>query len=113
MTLRGHTNKIVSLAPDPDSKWGLVSGSHDGTCRIWDLRSTRQGTRDEGGGLVGESVYVVERESQKGAKRPVAGDGIKVLSVAWDRDLGIVSAGEDKKVQINRGRGVTRAEETS
>jgi ribosome biogenesis protein YTM1 len=111
MTLRGHTNKIVSLSPDPESNYGLVSGSHDGTCRVWDLRSSRQGTKDEGSGLVGEAVYVVERESQKGlSKRPVAGEGIKVFSVSWDRDVGIVSAGEDKMVQVNTGRGVTRAE---
>jgi ribosome biogenesis protein len=108
MTLRGHANKIVAIAPDPESAWGLVSGSHDGTCRVWDLRSTRQGTRDEGGGLVGESVYIVERESAKAGKRPVAGDGIKVLSVVWDREVGIVSGGEDKRVQISRGKGVTR-----
>jgi ribosome biogenesis protein YTM1 len=112
MTLRGHTNKIISLSPDPDSTWGLVSGSHDGTCRVWDLRSTRQGTRDEGGGVVGESVYVIERESRKGEKKPVGGEGIKVLGVAWDKDCGIVSAGEDKRVQINRGKGVTRTSES-
>lgn len=111
MTLRGHTNKIVSIAPDPDSTWGLVSGSHDGTCRVWDLRSTRQGTRDEGGGTVGESVYVIERESRKGEKRPVGGEGIKVLGVVWDQGVGIVSAGEDKMIQINRGKGVTRPTE--
>jgi len=110
MTLRGHTNKIVSIAPDPESNYGLVSGSHDGTCRVWDLRSSRQGTKDEGGGLVGEAVYVVERESQKGGKRPVGGEGIKVFGVEWDRDVGIVSGGEDKMVQINRGRGVTRTD---
>jgi ribosome biogenesis protein YTM1 len=108
MTLRGHTNKIVSIAPDPESNYGLVSGSHDGTCRVWDLRSSRQGTKDEGGGLVGEAVYVVERESAKGGKRPVGGEGIKVFGVAWDKDVGIVSGGEDKMVQVNRGRGVTR-----
>jgi ribosome biogenesis protein YTM1 len=109
MTLRGHANKIVSLVEDPESNYGLASGSHDGTCRVWDLRSSRQGTKDEGGGLVGEAVYVIERESGKGGKKPVAGDGIKVFGVAWDKDVGIVSAGEDKMVQINRGRGVTRA----
>jgi ribosome biogenesis protein len=108
MTLRGHTNKIVSIAPDPDSTWGLVSGSHDGTCRVWDLRSTRQGTRDEGGGVVGESIYMIERESRKGEKKPVGGEGIKVLGVCWDREVGIVSAGEDKRVQINRGKGITK-----
>jgi ribosome biogenesis protein YTM1 len=76
---------------------------------VWDLRSTRAGTRDEGGGTVGESVYVIERESQKGEKRAVGGEGIKVFGVAWDREVGIVSVGEDKRVQINRGKGVTRA----
>jgi ribosome biogenesis protein YTM1 len=111
MTLRGHTNKIVSLCPDPESNYGLVSGSHDGTCRVWDLRSSRQGTKDEGNGLVGEAVYVVERDTQKdSAKRPVGGEGIKVFGVAWDKEVGIVSGGEDKMVQINRGRGVTRAD---
>lgn len=108
MTLRGHTNKIVSLAADPDSPWGLVSASHDGTCRVWDLRSTRAGTRDEGGGVVGESVYVVERESKKGEKKSVGGEGVKVFGVAWDREIGIVSGGEDKMLQINRGKGITK-----
>ncbi|TAQ89524.1 hypothetical protein B7494_g2182 [Chlorociboria aeruginascens] len=73
MTLRGHGNKVVSLAADPESRYGLVSASHDGLCRVWDLRATREGTREEGGGTVGESVYVVERESMKGhEKRKVA-----------------------------------------
>ncbi|CZT08021.1 probable Ribosome biogenesis protein ytm1 [Rhynchosporium graminicola] len=112
MTLRGHTNKIVSLGQDPESRYGLVSGSHDGTCRIWDLRSSRQGTKDEGGGQVGEAVYVVERESHKGVKRPVGGDGIKVFGVAWDENVGIVSGGEDKMLQINRGRGITKPAES-
>jgi len=111
MTLRGHTNKIVSLSPDPESNFGLVSGSHDGTCRVWDLRSSRQGTKDEGGGLVGDAVYIVERESRKkAAKKPVGGEGIKVFGVVWDKDVGIVSGGEDKMLQINRGKGVTRQE---
>ena len=110
MTLRGHTNKIASLCPDPDSPYGLVSGSHDGTCRIWDLRATRQGTKDEGNGVVGEPVYVVERESRKGEKKPVGGEGVKVFSVQWDKEVGIVSGSEDKKIQINRGKGVTRSD---
>jgi ribosome biogenesis protein YTM1 len=113
MTLRGHTNKIISLCQDPESNYGLVSGSHDGTCRVWDLRSSRAGTKDEGNGLVGEAVYVVERESHKNGKRPVGGEGIKVFGVAWDKEVGIVSGGEDKMVQINRGKGVTRPDNSS
>jgi WD40 repeat protein len=101
MTLRGHANAVVALARDPDSEYGLVSGSHDGTCRIWDVRSTKK-SKD---GVVGESIYSIERESAKGEKR-VAGEGVKVFGVCWDRKIGIVSASEDKRLQINRGEGV-------
>ena len=106
MTLRGHVNMVVSLAPSPENDYSLVSGSHDSTCRVWDLRSARMGTSDEGGGSVSEPVYTIEREWLKGKKLPSSGDGAKVLSVVWDKTLGIVSGGEDKKVQINRGRGL-------
>ena len=102
MTLRGHYNAVVSLAKDPESEYGLISASHDGTCRVWDVRSKRSG-KD---GTVGESVYTIERESAKGKGRIVAGEGVKVFGVCWDKALGIVSASEDKRVQINRGSGI-------
>lgn len=114
MTLRGHRNMVGAVAAAPDSEYSLVSGSHDGTCRIWDLRSVRAATRAEGGGSVSESVYVIEREggdaSSKTTKSDVPGRGAKVFGVAWDRTWGIVSAGEDKQVQINRGRDLLAAE---
>jgi ribosome biogenesis protein YTM1 len=107
MTLRGHTNKVVSLSPSPSNEYSLVSGSHDGTCRIWDLRSVRPATKDEGGlGGVSEPVYVIERESRQGKKKAVAGEGCKVFGVVWDQGLGIFSGGEDKRVQVNSGRNV-------
>lgn len=108
MTLRGHVNKVTSLARCPDNEYSLVSGSHDGTCRIWDLRSVRPATKGEdgAGGGVSEAVYVIERESRAGKKRPLAGEGCKVFSVVWDKTWGIVSGGEDKRVQINRGRDI-------
>ncbi len=104
MTLRGHYNSVVSLAKDPESDYGLVSGSHDGTCRVWDVRSKRSG-KD---GVVGESIYTIERESAKGKGRIVAGEGVKVFGVCWDKALGIMSASEDRRVQINRGSGIVR-----
>lgn len=106
VTLRGHINAVVSLARDPDSSYGLVSGSHDGTCRIWDVRSTKS----EKEGVVGESMYTISRESAKEGRR-VGGEGVKVFGVVWDREVGIISAGEDKRVQINRGKGVVRRPE--
>ncbi|QPG96947.1 ribosome bioproteinsis protein ytm1 [Epichloe festucae Fl1] len=106
MTLRGHLNMVVSVSPSPENDYSLVSASHDSTCRVWDLRSTRQATSGETTGLVSEPVYTIGREWLNGKKLPPAGDGAKVLSVVWDKSWGIVSAGEDKKVQINRGRGL-------
>ena len=102
MTLRGHTNAVVTLAPDPENAYGLLSGSHDGTCRIWDVRSNRS----EKDGAVGESIYTISRQSIDGEATRVGGEGVKVFGVCWDRDVGIVSGGEDKRVQINRGKGV-------
>lgn len=105
MTLRGHSNAVVSLAADPGSAYGLVSGSHDGTCRVWDVRSVRPGVSEVGRGQVGESVYVIQRESlkEKGkSKTPVGGEGVKVFGVCWDREVGIVSVGEDKRLQVNK-----------
>ncbi|KAJ5438761.1 Ribosome biogenesis protein ytm1 [Penicillium daleae] len=106
MTLRGHTNAVVSLARDPSSTYGLISGSHDGTCRIWDIRSTKT----DKDGVVGESVYSIARKSLeeegKVDSKRVGGEGVKVFSVCWDQTVGIVSAGEDKRIQINRGEGV-------
>ncbi|KAE8412477.1 ribosome biogenesis protein ytm1 [Aspergillus pseudocaelatus] len=106
MTLRGHTNAVVSLARDPKSSYGLISGSHDGTCRIWDIRATKT----DKDGVVGESVYSISRKSLeeqgKSEAKRVGGEGVKVFGVAWDGTVGIVSAGEDKRIQINRGEGV-------
>jgi len=108
VTLRGHTNAVVTAACEPNKPWGLISGSHDGTCRIWDLRSVRldnvksTGMAVGGAGQVCESVHVVRREGLANEKKNVGGDGIKVLSVKWDQELGIVSGGEDKRVQINQ-----------
>lgn len=100
MTLRGHTQAVYSLASDPNSSYQLVSGSGDGTCRVWDIRSGRQ--ESGGAGKVGDSVYVISRDSLKDKPRPVAGEGVKVFGVCWDRGVGIVSVGEDKKVQFNK-----------
>ena len=100
MTLRGHKNGIVSLDTDPNSEYNLVSGSHDGTCQIWDLRNVTTGSQI-GEGMTGESVYTINRQGHSGPAKS-HGEGVKVFSVRWDKEVGIVSAGEDKKVQINR-----------
>ncbi|TDZ12951.1 Ribosome biogenesis protein ytm1 [Colletotrichum spinosum] len=104
LTLRGHGNMISALAPSPDNEYSLASASHDGAVKIWDLRSVRPATKDEGGGGVCEAVYSIGREWLRGKKAPVGGEGVKVFGLAWDQTWGIVSGGEDKQLQINRGR---------
>jgi WD40 repeat protein len=103
MTLRGHKNAIVSLDTDPNSEYGLASGSHDGTVQIWDLRNVTTGGQ-MGEGQQGESVHTIHRQGHSGPAKS-HGEGLKVFSVRWDKDVGIVSGGEDKKVQINRALG--------
>ena len=116
MTLRGHSNAVVTLARDPENAFRLLSGSHDGQCRIWDVRSTKPGRVQDGAGIpegaVGESVYTIDREAMRGKGRRVGGEGSKVFSVVWDREVGIVSAGEDKRVQLNKSPTVSKRDKT-
>ncbi|CAK7326373.1 unnamed protein product [Dovyalis caffra] len=45
--LRGHSAAVTAIAfsPRPGSAYQLLSSSDDGTCRIWDARSSNLGTR--------------------------------------------------------------------
>ena len=114
MTLRGHVNKVVAVAAAPDNEYSLVSASHDGTCRIWDMRSSRKAVDDTDAASattsVSDAVFVIGREGREGKRRPLAGEGVKVFDVAWNKTWGIVSGGEDKQVQVNRGRDVVAAQ---
>lgn len=77
--LIGHTNFVVSLATT-DNEYMLISGSHDGTAKVWDIRANK-------------SMYTITRNSEEPKS--------KVLAVKWDKEIGIMSAGSDKKLQIN------------
>lgn len=101
MTLRGHKNAVVSLDTDPSSEYNLASASHDGTVRIWDLRNASAGDQT-GEGMTGSSVYTIYRQGDTNYSTKGHGEGMKVFSLKWDQSIGIVSAGEDKRVQINR-----------
>lgn len=96
-TLRGHTNAVVSISPSPESEFLLASASHDGTVKIWDVRAVGMGGGDAGMDKGTGSLFTIKRES---------GEGGKVFGVEWDREVGIVSGGEDRRVQINTGVGV-------
>jgi ribosome biogenesis protein len=98
MRLLGHRNSVVSLSLNPARGYNLVSGAHDGTVRIWDLRSTKQGKE----GTVAQSSYTIQRQSLGGkVKADDVGSGAQVYAVKWDEELGVLSAGQDKMVQID------------
>jgi len=108
-SLVGHKGAISAVAAAPEgSDYGLVSSSFDGTCRVWDVRSTRSaldgisgvGTGLEEGGKVGEASYVVRRAALGGEEG--GSKGGKVFGVVWDHEVGIVSGGEDGQVQVDR-----------
>ena len=103
MTLRGHANAVVALAQSPASTDVLASASHDGAVRVWDLRMAGTAADVLGeGARVGEALYTLGREG--GEKRTPGGEGQKVFDVKWDAEWGIVSCGEDKKVQVHQQR---------
>lgn len=105
-SLVGHKGAITGIAAAPEGKgeYGLVSSSLDGTCRVWDVRSTRSalegGLGAEESGKVGEASYVVKRAALGGEQGGKGGG--KVFGVVWDGEVGIVSGGEDGRVQIDR-----------
>jgi len=109
MRLRGHRNDVVSLAADPGNTYGLGSGSHDGTVRVWDVRNAGGGGvggGEEGTGAIDEKVgsatFRLPRRGNAKCDSVVGGDGWKVLGMCWDREVGIVSAGEDRMVQVDK-----------
>ena len=81
---------MVALSASPDNEWQMASGSHDGTVRVWDVRASHSG-----------NLFTIDRESGE--------TGTKVFDVEWT-SAGIVSAGEDKRIQINAMPGSNKTE---
>lgn len=90
--LIGHKNFVVSLDTCPENEYMLASASHDGTVKIWDVRST-------------SPMYTITREDPSVEK----GINDKVFAVRWSKDVGIISGGQDKKIQINKGDNIFKS----
>ncbi|KAG0677171.1 ribosome biogenesis protein ytm1 [Kluyveromyces marxianus] len=84
--LIGHKNFVVALDTCPENEYMLCSASHDGTVKVWDVRSN-------------SAMYTITRED----KSVVKGVNDKVFDVKWAQGVGIISGGQDKKIQINKG----------
>lgn len=88
--LVGHRNFVVSLDTCPENEYMLASASHDGTVKVWDVRAT-------------SPMYTITREDSSVQK----GVNDKVFAVRWAKNVGIISGGQDKKLQINKGDNLT------
>ena len=98
----GHKNAVVSLDGEPGGEYGICSGSWDGCVRVWDVRVATDAVAERKG-----STYKIPRTGKGGKCDQIAGgEGVRVNSVRWDAEVGIVSAGADGRVQVDRvGRG--------
>lgn len=85
--LVGHTNFVVGLSASPHNVNMFASSSHDGTVKVWDVRADK-------------SLYTITREDGSTKK--------KIFDVTWDNEIGIISGGEDKKIQINKGTDIAK-----
>ncbi|CAH6718294.1 ribosome biogenesis protein Ytm1p [[Candida] jaroonii] len=79
--LVGHSNMVVSLSDCTYNDNMFISGSHDGYVKVWDIRSLNP-------------LYTITREENT--------KNVKIFDVAWDKEIGIISGGSDKKLQINK-----------
>ncbi|CUM65247.1 uncharacterized protein PRCAT00002879001 [Priceomyces carsonii] len=87
--LVGHTNFVVGLEASPNNINMFASASHDGTVKVWDVRSEKP-------------MYTIVRDSNA-----PSGENM-VFDVAWNEEIGIVSGGRDKKIQINKGSDISK-----
>lgn len=85
--LVGHTNFVVGLSASPHNSNMFASSSHDGTVKVWDIRADK-------------SLYTITRED--GSTKS------KIFDVCWDSEIGLISGGEDKRVQINKGSDISK-----
>lgn len=84
--LNGHKNFVVSLARHPTNQYMFVSGSHDSTCKIWDVRSNKP-------------LHTITREHSI--------EDNKVFAVEWSGAINsVISAGEDKQIQFSKAENI-------
>ena len=113
LIMTGHTAAVSAVSAHPTEPLSLVSGSHDGTVRVWDARSPKQSlfvikptttttsnntsalasktNGVEGGAASSASEKQKEVDRLKGAN--------KILAVDWDGKV-LVCGGEGKEVFV-------------
>jgi len=90
LTLSSHKNWVTSITWSTTNSFMLVSGSYDGTIKIWDIRSKTP-------------LYTLSKiqNDDKGKEKENAkpNEPKKVFCVDWDNDV-ILSGGEDNQLHL-------------
>ncbi|PLW32824.1 hypothetical protein PCANC_18826 [Puccinia coronata f. sp. avenae] len=96
LVLHGHTAPVSTVSSNPSraNSLQILSGSYDGTCKIWDTRSTKQ------------SLYTISNPKQ--SSTPSSSNpnpklsNQKILAVGWNSEGNLLgSGGEDRKLSIH------------
>jgi len=88
-TLSGHSDTVTSLAVSPDSQ-SLLSHSHDGTVRTWDIRPfapMNRHLRTFDGATIGIEKNLFRASWDTDGKRIAAGSGDRTALI-WDANTG-------------------------
>lgn len=98
LALTGHASQVSSVSAHPTLGYQALSGSHDGTLKIWDARSPKSA-------LFTITRPLQPREEEHARVAKLRGPD-KVLTTAWDGSL-VVSGGEDCKLQMHKTSNTT------
>lgn len=99
LTLSSHKNWVTSVSWSTKNSFMLVSGSYDGTVKIWDIRSRTP-------------LYTLSKQNGDKGKENENDTPKKIFCVDWDQDI-ILSGGEDNQLHIYGSKkiGFTKSEE--
>jgi WD40 repeat protein len=71
LTLRGHTDAVSSASFSPDGA-RIVTGSNDGTAKVWDAQS-------------GAEVLTLKGHTNWVASASFSPDGARIVTASWDK----------------------------
>lgn len=105
--LTGHTLAVVSAALSPGDGRLALSGSRDGTVRIWDVGMRKAiSTVSEGRGVVGVAWRPVSSSSMDVQEGLPSGTVGGYGGIGGSGVMGFVTGGEDGLVRWYRGAGM-------